>query len=126
MFRPPVISEFGVRFEDRFAEHALDFFILQSTERYGYFEGERLVATVSLHAQRVGSPHRMDIRVLPESRGPLEIGLVTAALQRLHEFAARDVETRVLTSHEALVHALADASFIPVRGLTLMAKGFRN
>lgn len=125
MFRPPVLSEFGVRFEDRFAERVLDLFILQSTERYGYFENDVLTATVSIHAQRLGSPHRLDIRVLPAARGQLELGLVTAGLQRLYEFAPRDVEVRVLASHQELVNALADANFIPVRGLTLMAKGFR-
>lgn len=125
MFRPPVLSEFGVRFEDRFAERALDFFILQSTERYGYFQGNGLTATISLHAQRIGSPHKLDIRVLPSARGPLENGLVAAALKRLNEFAPRDIETRALTSHQELVRALADARFIPTRGLALMAKGFR-
>jgi ribosomal protein S18 acetylase RimI-like enzyme len=125
MFRPPMLSEFGVRLEDRFAERALDFFILQSTERYGYFRDGVLTGTISLHAQRLGSPHRMDIRVHPEARGPLESGLVAAALLRLNQFARRDIETRVLASHEPLVHALADAGFIPVRGLTLMAKRIR-
>jgi ribosomal protein S18 acetylase RimI-like enzyme len=125
MFRPPALSEFGVRLEDRFAERALDFFILQSTERYGYFYNCVLTATVFLHAQRLGSPHRMDIRVHPDARGPIESGLVAAGLERLNEFARRDIETRVLASHEPLVHALADAGFIPIRGLTLMAKGFR-
>jgi len=125
MFRPPVLSDFGVRFEDRFAERALDFFILQSTERYGYFENDVLTATVSLHAQRLGTPHKLDIRVLPGARGTLEPGLVAAALQRLNVFAPRDIETRAMQSHTELVLALADAGFIPARGLTLMAKGFR-
>ncbi len=125
MFRPPMLSEFGVRFEDRFAESALDFFILQSTERYGYFQDGVLTATISLHAQRVGTPHKMDVRVLPAARGKLEAGLIAAALARLNQFATRDIETRALTSHEALVRALADAGFVPTRGLTLMAKGFR-
>jgi ribosomal-protein-alanine N-acetyltransferase len=125
MFRPPAISEYGVRFEDRFAERARDFFILQSTERYGYFQNEVLTATISLRAQRLGTPHKMDIRVLPSARGTLEPGLVAAALKRLNEFAPRDIETRAMGSHRELVLALADAGFIPTRGLTLMAKGFR-
>jgi ribosomal-protein-alanine N-acetyltransferase len=126
MFRPPALSEFGVRLEDRFAEHTLDFFVLQATERYGYFLNDVLTATVVLHAQRLGSPHKMEIRVLPGARGTIENGLVSAALERLNQFARRDVETRALASHTELVHALADAGFIPTRGLTLMAKGIRN
>lgn len=126
MFRPPALSEFGVRLEDRFAEHLLDFFLLEATERYGFFVNEVLTATVVLHAQRLGTPHKLAIRVLPEARGSLEAGLVAAALQHLRQFAPRNIETRVLASHKELVNALADAGFVPARGLTLMAKGFRN
>lgn len=125
MFRPPLISDFGVRFEDRIAEHALDFFILQSTERYGYFENNVLLGTATIHAQRVGTPHKLDVRILPAARGRIENGLVAAALERLKNFPERDIETRALASHEALVRAFIDAGFIPARGLTLMAKGFR-
>lgn len=125
MFRPPVMSEFGVRMEDRFAEGALDFFILQATRRYGYFENDVLTATVTLHAQRLGSPHKMSVYVLPAARGRIESGLVAGALRLLNSFPPRDVETRVLSSHQALVRAYADAGFIPVRGLMLMAKGIR-
>lgn len=125
MFRPPSLAEFGVRFEDRFAESALDVFIFQSTERYGFFENDVLTGTLTLHAQRIGTPHKLDIRVLPAARGKVERGLVAAALVRLQEFPTREVETRVLASHQELVLAFADAGFVPTRGLTLMAKGFR-
>jgi len=125
MFRPPVLSDFGVKFEDRFAEGALDFFILQTTRRLGYFENDMLLGTVSLHAQRLGSPHKLDIRVLPSARGRIETGLVASALTRLSAYPERDIDMRVLASHKELVQAIADAGFIPVRGLTLMAKGFR-
>lgn len=125
LFRPPALSDFGVRLEDRMTETTLDFFILQSTERYGYFENGVLLGTVALHAQRIGSPHKVDLRVLPIARGRLENGLMAAALQRLNAFPARDIDTRVLASHQELVHAVADAGFIPTRGLTLMAKAFQ-
>lgn len=125
MFRPPALSEFGVRLEDRFAESTLDLFIMQVTRRYGYFENDVLTATVTIHAQRVGSPHKLNVYVLPAARGRVENGLVAAALHGLDAFPARDIETRALASHEALVHAYVDAGFIPTRGLTLMAKGFR-
>lgn len=124
-FRPPALSDFGVRWEDRLAERALDLFVAQSTERWGYFQDQVLTAVVSLHAQRIGSPHRLDIRVLPAARGTLEPGLVGAAVQRLNHFPPRDVETRALASHGALIAALSDAGFAPVRGLTLMARAFK-
>jgi ribosomal protein S18 acetylase RimI-like enzyme len=122
LFRPPALSDYGMRIEDRFAEGVLDLFIFQSTERYGYFEKGVLMGTVLLHAQRIGTPHRLDVRVLPQARGRIEEGLLAAALDRLNSFPARDIETRILTSHAALLHALADAGFVPTRGLTLMAK----
>lgn len=124
-FRPPLSSDFAVRLEDRLAERLLDLFIFQSTERWGYFESGTLTAVVTLHAQRVGTPHRLDIRVLPAARGQIETGLVAAALARLAQFPARDIQARVLTSHKALTDALADAGFVPTRGLTLMYKNFR-
>jgi ribosomal protein S18 acetylase RimI-like enzyme len=126
MFRPPTMSDFGVRLEDRFAERTLDFFILQSTERWGYFQGDVLTGVVSLRAQRLGTPHSMDIRVLPSARGFVERGLVAAALSKLSKFPAREIRIRVLASHPQLIEALGDAGFIPTRGLTLMAKKLRN
>lgn len=125
LFRPPGLGEFGVRLEDRVAERALDFFIFQSTERWGYFaNGSTLQAVMTLRGQRLGTPHALHLYVAPDARGALERGLVAAGLERLKTFPARDVETRALASHVALVQALAEAGFIPTRGLTLMAKGF--
>ncbi len=121
MFRPLRMSEFGVHFEDRLAERVLDTFIGQSTERWGYFEEGQLRATVSLHAQRFGSPHTLDLRVAPHARGRLEEGLVAFALRRLAQFPRREISTRVLTSHGELVEALGREGFIPTRGLRLMA-----
>lgn len=125
LFRPPLLSDFGVRFEDRVADSALDLFILQSTERYGYFEGDELMAAITIRAQRIATPHKMEIYVLPKARGRTEAGLASAALRRLQHFPARDVQVRALASHQELVRALADAGFVPTRGLTMMAKGFR-
>lgn len=124
-FRPPVKSDFALRLEDRLAEHTLDFFAMQSTERWGLFQDGAMTAVVTLHAQRLGTPHKLDIRVLPAARGQVERGLVAAALKRLAGFPPRDIQARALAGHTALVNALADAGFIPTRGLTLMYKSFR-
>lgn len=123
-FRPPALADFAVRLEDRFAEHTLDFFILQSSERWGYFENGELVAVLALRGQRLGSPHSCNIYVLPQARGRLEAGLVAAGLARLNAFPHRDIEARALASYPELIGALADAGFVPTRGLTLMAKEF--
>ncbi len=124
-FRPPLQTEYALRFEDRLAENAMDLFLFQSTERWGYIMDGKLYATVTVHAQKLGTPHRFDIRVLPQVRGQVERGLVAAALARLAQFPPRDIQVRALTGHEALVNALADAGFVPTRGLTLMCKNFR-
>jgi ribosomal protein S18 acetylase RimI-like enzyme len=124
-FRPPLQSDFAVRLEDRLAERMLDLFIFQATERWGYFPEGKLTALITLHAQKLGTPHKMDIRVLPHARGSMEAGLVAAALARLAQFPERDIQTRALTGHTELVNALADAGFVPTRGLTLMYKNFR-
>lgn len=120
-FRSPPISEFGVRLEDRVAERITDLFIAQSTDRYGYFENDELNALVTLRAQRLGTPHTLDIRVAVPARGRVEEGLVAAALHRLSHFPERDINVRLLTSHRELVEALSGAGFVPTRGLTLMA-----
>lgn len=122
MFRPPRPSEFATGFEDRVAERVLDFFGGQSTERWGYFEGDILRATVMIRAQRIGSPHWLDIRVAPEAAGRLEEGLAAFGLERLSRFPRRAVNSRILTSHAALVEAVTREGFAPTRGLTLMAK----
>lgn len=119
------IGDFGVQIEDRAAERVLDLFVLQSTERWGYFENGELKASLTLKGQRVGAPHSMDIRVAPAARGTLEAGLVAAALRRLGEFPRREIATRLFTSHSALVEALGNAGFVPTRGLTLMVKELR-
>ncbi len=124
-FRPPTLADFAVRLEDRVAEHALDLFIFQSTERWGYFQGRVLQAVINLQAQRLGTPHTCNIYVLPAARGTLEPGLVAAALERLSHFPQRDISARVLASHSELVNALVDAGFVPTRSLTLMAKEIR-
>lgn len=124
LFRPPNPNEFGVRWDDRFAEAALDLFILQATERWGYFQNDTLTAVITLHAQKIGSPHKLALCVLPGARGSIERGLVAAALKRLADFPPRELQARALTSHTQLTHALGDAGFIPIRGLTLMYKSF--
>ncbi len=121
IFRPLRASDFALNVEDRLAEHVVDFAIGQATERWGYFESGHLRATVQLRAQRIGSPHALDIRVAPEARGPLEDGLVAFALSRFGRFPRRDISARVLTSHTELVEALGRNGFIPTRGLMLMA-----
>lgn len=124
-FRPPAVSDYAVRLEDRLSEHALDFFIMQSTERWGLFQDGVMTAALTLHAQKLGTPHKLDFRVLPQARGQVEDGLVAAALRRLDNFPQRDIQARALTGHAAMVNALAGAGFIPTRGLTLMYKDFR-
>jgi ribosomal protein S18 acetylase RimI-like enzyme len=126
LFRPPRQAEFAIHLEDRFAEHIVDFFIGQSTERWGYFEDGELIAFLLLRAQRIGSPHSLDIRVKPTARGRVEEGMVAFALDRLARLPHREVSSRVLTSHHDLVEALALNGFVPTKGLTLMTMGFRE
>jgi ribosomal protein S18 acetylase RimI-like enzyme len=122
MFRPVRASDFAINFEDRLTENVVDFFAAQRTERYGYFETGALRATVTLRAQKVGTPHALDVRVAPEARGRVEDGVLAYALTRLAGFPRRRVTARALTSHKELVEALTRAKFVPLRGLMLMAK----
>ncbi len=122
MFRPLRPFEFGLNIEDRAAERITDFFIAQSTERWGYFQKEEMRAVVTLRGQRIGTPHSFDIRVHPTARGTLEHELLAFALTRLARFPQRDMRTRLLNSHTELVQALAQEGFIQGTGLMLMAK----
>jgi ribosomal protein S18 acetylase RimI-like enzyme len=122
LFRPPRQADFGIHLEDRLAEHVVDFFIGQATERWGHFEGGELRASLLVRAQRIGSPHSLDIRVAPPARGHLEEGMVAFALVRLLRFPPREISIRVLTSHHELVEALIGEEFVSTRGLTLMIK----
>ncbi|MCG3140467.1 MAG: Mycothiol acetyltransferase [Anaerolineae bacterium] len=124
-FRPPLKADFALRWEDRLSERTLDFFAMQSTERWGWFQGDTLTATMTLHAQKLGTPHKLELYVSPQARGSVERGLVAAALKRLAAFPQRDIHTRALMGHSELVSALTDAGFSATRGLTLMYKNFR-
>lgn len=125
MFRPARTADFALTLEDQLAEWLMDLFIGQSSERWGYFEEGQLRATVFLRAQRMGSPHALDIRVHPLARGRLEDGMVAFVRARLAQFPRRELAARALTSHKELVDSLSRAGFIPTRGLTLMAKGIK-
>ncbi len=122
MFRPLRPYEFGLNIEDRAAERITDFFIGQSTQRWGYFQEDELRAVVTVRGQRIGTPHSFDIRVHPKSRGQLEHDLLAFALNRLARFPQRDLRTHLLTSHTVLVEELALQGFIQGTGLMLMAK----
>ena len=122
LFRPPRPAEFAINIEDRMAERVTDLFTGQRTERWGLFQQGAFVAAVTVHAQRIGTPHSFDIRVAPGERGPLEEGLVRFARHRLDGLPTRDIVTRVLTSHTELAGALAADDYVPTRGLMLMAK----
>lgn len=122
LFRPPRTTDFAIHMEDRLSERILDFFIAQASERWGYFEDSVLQATVLIRAQRIGTPHNLDIRIATQFRGRLEDGILAFGLGRLKRFPRRDISIRILTSHHELVGALAREDFIPTRGLALMAK----
>ncbi|MGB8644642.1 MAG: GNAT family N-acetyltransferase [Anaerolineae bacterium] len=122
LFRPLRPSEFAPNLEDRIAEHVTDFFIAQTTERWGFFRDGSLCAAVTLRGQHVGTPHSFDVRIHPEARGLFEDELLTFTLSRLARFPRRDLRTRVLTSNTALVEALGQSGFVQTRGLMLMAK----
>ncbi len=124
-FRPPLKADFALQWQDRLSERTLDFLTMQSTERWGWFQGDALAATLTLHAQKLGAPHKLDLRVLPSARGSAERGMLAAALQRLGAFPPREIHARALTGHTEMVAALTDAGFVPTRGLTLMYKNFR-
>jgi GNAT superfamily N-acetyltransferase len=122
MFRRLRTSDFALHLEDRLAERVVDLFAGQATERWGYFENDLLRATVFVRAQRLGSPHIVEIQVAPARRGPLESPLLAFALRRLAQFPRRDISVRLWTSHAEMIAALEQAGFIPGRGLMLMAK----
>lgn len=122
LFRPPRLNDFGIHFEDRLSERIVDFFVGQTSERWGYFEDGRLQATLLMRAQRIGTPHTLDIRIAPPLRGRLEDGILAFALGRLMRFPRRDISTRILTSHLELQESLAREEFVPTLGLMLMAK----
>lgn len=122
LLRPPQPADFAIHLEDRLAERVSDLLVGQSSERWGYFDGGTLRAAALLRAQRIGTPHTIDIRVAPSARGHLEEGLVAFALTRLAQFPRRDITVRAFMSHRELIGAFGREGFVPTRGLMLMAK----
>ena len=122
--RPFNPGAFAIHFDDRVTEAVVDFLSGQKTMRWGFFNGERLEAVLTVRAQRFGSFHNFEIFVHPEARGHLEAWLVTFALEQLSEFPKRPVQIEAWSSHAELVSTILDQGFFAQKGLTLMVKDF--
>jgi ribosomal protein S18 acetylase RimI-like enzyme len=123
-FRRQEINPYWLYWEDRFAEIISDFFILRTTRRWVFTQNDKLGAIVTVHGQRIFSPHRIEVQVHPDFRGRVEDRLVTFAMNELARFPSRAVRATLTSTHPELIAALEAHGFKFQKGLTLMALGF--
>ncbi len=102
-----------------------DLLHLRENRRWAIMYRQKLVATLSVIAQRLSEPHRLKLIVHPEHRGHLERAMVSKALLTLHDYPAREMYCRVNTAHSEAMDALAMAGFVKVRTLNQMYARFR-
>lgn len=120
---------FDLNWEDRVTEIVTDFFIGQETrrwvlERNGAQTSRRDVsvgALMTMHAQRIATPHRLSLQVHPDLRGRVEGELVARALREFARFPTREIRAVASSTHPELITALEQHGFRFWNGLTLMA-----
>lgn len=110
--------------EDRVTEIVSDFFVGQRTQRWVVEQNGKIGALVTIHGQRLASPHRIDIQVHPDLRGRFESQLVAFALEELAKFPARPIRASGTSTHSELIAALEAQGFKMNKGLTFMALQF--
>ncbi|MBI3741057.1 MAG: GNAT family N-acetyltransferase [Chloroflexi bacterium] len=120
-FRAPRLLPFNLTWDDRVAEMATDFFLRQTTRRWGLEENGNLCALLSVIAQRGPLPHRLAIQVHPAQRGAIEKELIAFGLDELEKFPSRRIHATGTSTHPELIAALEENEFKFARGLTLMA-----
>lgn len=118
------LHPYWLDWEDRLTEMIGDFFIGQRTRRYVVERAGKLAALVTVHGQRIFTPHRFQIEVHPDFRGHLETELVAFALNELTTFPIRSVRVNGTSTHPELIAALEQVGFTMAQGLTLMALSF--
>jgi ribosomal protein S18 acetylase RimI-like enzyme len=95
---------------------------LYRVERWGVWDGERLIAAVETRASITAAAHRMRFAVRPEARGHLESALVAQGLHSLAKASVRAVLVEHSGDHVEGVAALEAAGFRAQRVLLTMRR----
>lgn len=113
-------TEFEIAWDERIFEAIADFFIGQSTRRWGLEREGKLVALLCARGQRLLASHRLALLVHPEFRGSVEDELVTLGLRELGRFPSREIRADATDAHPEFIAALEHQGFRFLNGLTLM------
>lgn len=119
--RFPLATDLAPSWEDRLTEAVSDFFIGQATHRWVLERSGRIAALVTVHAQRIATPHRFAIQVHPDYRGWVERDLVAFALADLSRFPRRETRAATTSTHPELIAALDEQGLTLSNGLMLMS-----
>lgn len=95
---------------------------LHRIERWGIWDGDRLLGAVETEATWLNEAHRLRFAVHPQARGRLESALVARGLQSLAGAAVRPVLSEHSADHADGVAALEAAGFRPQRVLITMRR----
>jgi GNAT superfamily N-acetyltransferase len=117
-------SEFTLTWDDHVVESITDFFVGQTTQRWGVEREGKLGALLTVRGQRFAPAHHLGALVAPEWRGQVEDSLVSFAMEQLERFPDREIRAAGTSAHPEWTAALERQGFQFLNGLTLMEINF--
>lgn len=118
--RPIREGDFRKGFAERVVDWFGDIFAGQRTYRLAVDEGDRFVATLTVHASWLWGRHGLKIMVHPDYRGQVEEMLVTKALALLGNYPGQSVAVKISTSYQEAVEILKRYGFVEEKTLVRM------
>jgi len=117
--RPIREEDFRKGFGERVVDWLGDIFAGQRTYRLAVDEGDRFIATLTVHASWWGG-HGLKMMVYPDYRGRMEEMLVTQALALLGNYPGRGVAVKMPASHQEAIETLKRYGFVEGKTLVQM------
>jgi ribosomal protein S18 acetylase RimI-like enzyme len=118
--RPIREKDFRKGFGERVMDWLGDIFAGQRTYRLAVDEGDRFIATLTVHASWLWGRHGLKIMVHPAYRGQVEEMLVTHALTLLGNYPGQEVAVKMSASYQEAIEILKRYGFVEEKTLVQM------
>jgi ribosomal protein S18 acetylase RimI-like enzyme len=118
--RPIRQRDFRKGLSERVVDWLGDIFTGQRAYRLAVDEGDRFIATLTVHASLWGGGHSLAMMVHPDYRSQVEEMLVTRALALLGNYPGQGVAVKMSASHQEAVEILKRYGFVEEKTLVQM------